>query len=373
MKIAVNTRLLLKNKLEGIGWFSYETLKRITLWHPEHEFYFIFDRKYSTDFIFSKNVIPVVAFPPTRHPVLTEFYFRHIIPRIVKKIKADVFFSPDGWLPTTLKIPTHTVIHDLNFEHFPEFMPEYARKHFTKCFPRYAHTASRIATVSEYTKNDLVKTYGISRDKIDVVYNGANEIYSPVPKDEQKKIRDDFTAGAPYFIFVSSIHPRKNLENTLKAFFKFKDDTGSPAKFVIVGSVMWKSAVLENLIKNSPHKNELIFTGHIEVETLHKLIASAEALVYASFFEGFGIPILEAMRCGTPVITSNVTSMPEVAGNAAIIVSPHKVEEISGAMKQIYTDENLKKELSKKGLERSKEFSWDKTAKLLWNSLNKIL
>ncbi len=373
MRIAVNTRLLLKNKLEGIGWFSYETLKRITRLHPEHEFYFIFDRKYSDEFIFSGNVIPVVAFPPTRHPVLTEFYFRHILPFVIRKIKAELFFSPDGWIPVKSPVPVHTVIHDLNFEHFPEFMPRYARKHFTKCFPQYAKRADRIATVSEYTKQDIVSTYGIPPEKIDVVYNGANELYSPLPADEQKNIRKEFTGGAPYFIFVSSIHPRKNLENTLKAFFKFKKDTGSNTKFVIVGSVMWKSPALEKIISGSKYKNDLIVTGHVSVETLHKLIASAEALVYASFFEGFGIPILEAMRCGTPVITSNVTSMPEVAGDAALIVSPHNYEEIADAMKKIFSDNNLKLTLRSKGLARSKEFSWDRTANLLWNSINKLL
>ena len=373
MRIAVNTRLLLKNKLEGIGWFAYETLKRITTSNPEHEFFFIFDRKYSDEFIFSDNITPVVAFPPTRHPYLTEFYFRHVMPVVIKKIKPDLFFSPDGWVPLKINIPVHTVIHDLNFEHHPELLPKTVIKHYQKCFPQYAHKARRIATVSEYTRQDIHNTYKIPLNKIDVVYNGSNEIYKPIDTKEQEKIRNEFTGGSHFFIFVSSIHPRKNLGNTIKAFYKFKETTGSDVKFVIVGSFMIKSPVLNKIINSSLHKKDLIFLGHVELELLHKLLASAIALLYVSFFEGFGIPIIEAMRCGTPVITSNVTSMPEVAGDAAIKVNPHSVNEILNAMKEIFANETLKNKLKEAGSERSKLFSWDNTAKFLWNSIKKSL
>ena len=373
MKIAVNTRLLIKNKLEGIGWFTYETLKRITQSHPEHEFLFLFDRQFSDEFIFSDNITPLMLFPPTRHPFLTEFYFRKILPPVLKKIKADIFFSPDGWVPIKTDIPVHTVIHDLNFEHFPEFLPQYALRHYKKCFPKYAHKATRIATVSEYTKQDLHKTYNIPLEKIDVVYNGANEIYSPIPEKEQQEVKNKYANSEDYFIFVSSIHPRKNLENTLTAFYKFKEKTGSNAKFIIVGSVMFKSNSVNKALNSSSHKKDVIFLGHIDTSTLHKLLASAIALLYVSFFEGFGIPIVEAMKCGTPVITSNVTSMPEVAGNAAITVNPHKPDEIALAMEKIFSDNILREKLIKLGIERSKNFSWEKSANLLWKSINKVL
>ncbi len=373
MRIAVNTRLLIKNKLEGIGWFTYETLKRITQAHPEHEFFFLFDRKFSDDFIFSHNITPIKLFPPTRHPLLTEFYFRKVLPPVLKKIKADIFFSPDGWVPVKTNIPVHTVIHDLNFEHFPQFLPKYALKHYRKCFPQYAQKASRIATVSEYTKQDIHKTYNIPLEKIDVVYNGANEIYSPIPEKEQQEVKNKYANGEDYFIFVSSIHPRKNLENTLTAFYEFKEKTESNAKFIIVGSVMFKSDSVNKALNSSTHKKDVIFLGHIDTETLHKLLASAVALLYVSFFEGFGIPIVEAMKCGTPVVTSNVTSMPEVAGNAALTVNPHKPEEIADAIEKIFSDKDLRTKLIRLGLKQSEKFSWEKSANLLWKSINKVL
>ncbi len=372
MKIVVNTRLLLKDKLEGIGWFAYETLKRITTSYPEHQFYFIFDRRYHKDFIFSDNIYPIIAFPPTRHPYLTEFYFNYVVPSIVKKLKPDLFFSPDGWIPTKINVPIVNVIHDLNFEHFPEFLPKASIKHYKKCFPQYAKRSDRIITVSNYTKNDLVKTYNIEPDKIDVAYNGVNPIYTPIDEVEKRIIKAQYSEGKDYFIFVSSIHPRKNLENTLKAFFEFKKETASDIKFIIVGTFMFKSKELLQIYNSSPYNKDVIFLGYVKIDLLHKLLASALALTYISFFEGFGIPIVEAMSCGTAVITSNTTSMPEVAGDSAILVSPKDVKRIKEAMKKIWIDKEYRGKLVEKGLLRSKDFSWDKTAKILWNSINNL-
>jgi hypothetical protein len=156
MKIAVNTRLLLKNKLEGIGWFTFETLKRITEQHPEHEFYFIFDRKYDDSFIFSKNVKPIIIPPQARHPFLFFLWFEFSIPYILKRLKADVFLSPDGYLSLSSKTKQVAVIHDLNFEHNPNDVPFLVRKYFKFFFHRWAKKATRIVTVSEYSKKDIV-------------------------------------------------------------------------------------------------------------------------------------------------------------------------------------------------------------------------
>ena len=139
MKIAVNTRLLLKNKLEWIGWFSTETLKRITTQHKEHQFYFIFDRKYDDAFIFSDNITPVVIPPQARHPVLYYIWFENSIPRLLKKLQPDLFFSPDGYLSLTTKVRSMNVFHDLNFEHYPADLPFSERTYYRHFFPLYAH------------------------------------------------------------------------------------------------------------------------------------------------------------------------------------------------------------------------------------------
>ncbi len=218
MRIAVNTRLLIKGKLEGIGWFTYESLKRITSAHPEHEFIFIFDRKPDREFIFSENVKAVVANPQARHPVLWYLFFEFGIRRVLKKYKPDLFLSPDGWLCLNTPVNSMAVIHDLNFEAHPEFLPGHIGRYYRYFFPKFARKASRIATVSEFTKRDISKRYGISNDKIDVVYNGANKAFRPLHSSEVQEVREMFSDGKPYFLFVGLIHPRKNLENQLKAF-----------------------------------------------------------------------------------------------------------------------------------------------------------
>lgn len=373
MKIAVNTRLLIKGKLEGIGWFTYENLKRITRGHPEHEFFFLFDRKFHPDFIFSENVKPLVVHPQARHPFLYYLWFEHAIPRALKKINADLFFSPDGYLSLRTKVPSVNVFHDLNFEHYPGDLPLIERKFYRHYFPEYARKALRIATVSEYSKSDIVRLYGVDENKIDVVYNGANESFEPVDEAVKNQIRKQYANGSPYFLFVGSLHPRKNLARLFPAFdlFKATDDQG--IKLVIVGEKKWWTEAIERAYEQMDHKEDVIFTGRLNVDQLHKVIASAFALTYVSYFEGFGIPILEAFYCHVPVITSNITSMPEVAGDAALLVDPLSVNSISDAMKKMAGDGNLREMLIAKGIERSKMFSWQQSSERLWKTIEKAL
>jgi len=227
LKIAVNTRLLIKDKLEGIGWFTYETLKRITAQHQEHEFIFIFDRAFSDEFIFSDNIKPVVVGPQARHPLLYYTWFEYSIPKVLKKHKPDLFLSPDGYLSLSTDVKSLAVIHDLNFEHHPADLPFPDRKYYRHYFPRFADKAARIATVSEYSKNDIINTYKVDAGKIDVVYNGANESYQPIAADKQAQTRAKYSKGKPYFLFVGALHPRKNLVNLFKAFDEFKTSSSS--------------------------------------------------------------------------------------------------------------------------------------------------
>src|SRR6056297_1477961 len=159
MNIAVNTRLLIEGKLEGIGWFTLETLKRITNNHPEHQFIFIFDRPWNENYIFSENVTPVVVGPPTRHPFLWYVWFEYQIPRILKKYNADVFLSPDGYLSLSTKVPQLAVIHDINFVHRPKDLPWLKAKYYNHYFKKFARVARRIATVSYYSKEDNTHSF----------------------------------------------------------------------------------------------------------------------------------------------------------------------------------------------------------------------
>lgn len=373
MKIAVNTRLLLKDKLEGIGWFTFESLKRITQQHKEHEFIFIFDRPYSDDFIFGDNITAVVTGPPARHPILYYIWFNYSIPKVLNTHKVDLFLSPDGYIPLKCKVKTLAVFHDLNFEHYPKDLPTSERYYYRKYFPQFAKKATRIATVSEYSKKDIQELYKVDENKIDVVYNGANEKFTPLPPNIKKLVVEKHTGGKPYFIFIGALNPRKNLVNLMKAFDLFKKNDRSSVQLLIVGEKMFKTDEIFETYEQMSYKADVVFSGRLNSLELHKALASALALTYVSYFEGFGIPIVEAFYTETPVITSNVTSMPEVAGDAALLVDPFSPEDISLALTKISEDADLRADLIKKGNQRKLKFHWQNTADNLWKSINKTV
>lgn len=373
MKIAVNTRLLLDGRLDGIGRFADETLRIITSQHPEHQFIFYFDRKFNERFIYNSNISPVVLFPPARHPFLFLAWFEASIPLSFLKTKPDIFLSPDGFLSLTTNVKSVGVMHDINFEHFPEDIPFLVRRYFLGMFPRFAHKASRLATVSEFSKQDIVDKYHIAPEKIDVVYNGAGTIFKPLDIDNKQQTRLKFSQGHEYFFFVGTLHPRKNLVNLFKAFDEFKRKDTKGIKLVLAGARMWWTDEIRLAYEGLEYKDDVIFTGRVTDEELADLMASALALTYVSYFEGFGIPILEAFHCDTPVITSNVTSMPEVAGNAAILVDPFSVGSISDAMLKIASDDSYRQNLIVAGREQRQKFSWQQTADKLWQCVEKTM
>ncbi len=288
MKIAVNTRLLLKGKLEGIGWFTEESLRRIVLQHPEHQFYFLFDRPYDPSFVYASNVIPVVCRPPARHPYLWYLFFEIGIPWALRKIKPDVFLSTDGWIPLNLKdVRVVDVIHDLNFEHHPDFIKPVVLRYYKRFFHRFAEKADRIATVSEFTRQDIHELYGIPSDKIDVVYNGCNEQFRPLSEEEQKSVKEEYTGGSNYFLFVGLIHKRKNLANIFRAFDKFKAQDENSAKLVVVGDKKWWQGEIEDTYDSMRFRADVVMLGRQPMSVLSKFYGAARALLYVSFFEGF--------------------------------------------------------------------------------------
>lgn len=373
MNIAVNTRLLLKDKLEGIGWFTYETLKHIVKSHPEHDFYFIFDRKYDSSFIFAENIKPIIASPPTRHPFLWYFWLQFVIPRVLKKINADIFLSTDGFISLSTKIPQVTVIHDINFHHNPKQLPFWARKFYNYFFPKFANKAIHIATVSEYSKNDITKTFNIQADKISICYNGSNPIYSPITEDEKNLVKKLYTNGQDYFIFVGALNPRKNIPGLLKSFDTFKNNTNLNHKLIIVGSAMHLTTEIEKVYKTIKNSKDVIFTGRLNLEDLHKLYAASTALVFIPFFEGFGIPLIEAMYCETAIISGNTTSLPEVAGEAALICGPDDHYTVAKNMEIIATNSELRQSLIEKGKIQRQKFSWELSGERLWKCVEKAI
>lgn len=366
MRIAINTRFLLPSRMEGFGWYTYEVCRRLVQKHPEHTFIFFFDRAYDSKFIFGENVIPVVLKPQARHPVLFYLWFEFAVSKALRRYRADVFFSPDGYLSLKTKVPQLATIHDINFEHFPGDLPFQARKYLRHFFPKFARKATKIITVSEYSKQDICQTYGIDSAKVRVAWNGVSDDYEPLDESRCIAVRNEYVSGKEYFIFVGSLHPRKNVQRLIQAFELYKNKNPQGCELVIVGEKLWKKSTV--YIPPAIEKH-IHFTGHLSLAELTKVMGAAFALVYVPYFEGFGIPLAEAMKCGIPVISGKLTSLPEVVGDAGLLVDPYNVSEIADAMQRITEDTDLHAELAAKSLERSKLFSWDFSADAVWEEI----
>lgn len=367
MKIAVNAQTLVKDKMEGLGWFAFETLKRIVVAHPEHEFTFIFGKGVESSFLFAYNVKAVNIGPPFFRPMAWLIKYEFLLPRFVNNGGFDLYLSPDGWSSTRIKVKTVAVIHDINFEHFPKFLPFSYRNYYRFYFKRWVKHAKKLGSVSEYSKQDIVNTYKVSPDKIKVMYNGASPVYKPIDEALINKLRTKYTQGKAYFIFIGALHPRKNVINLFKAFDQFKKDDQQGIKLLIVGEKFYWDKHTSQAFDKMEFINDVVFTGRLKQEDLKNVLGASLALTYPSLFEGFGIPIVEAMNCNIPIITSNTTSMPEVAGDAALIVNPNDINSIAEAMHDMATKPEIRARLIAAGKIRRKEFSWDKTAEKLWD------
>jgi glycosyltransferase involved in cell wall biosynthesis len=373
MIIAVNTRFLLNDYLEGYGYFLYETFRRIVRDHPEHEFIFLFDRPFDQRFVFGKNVIPVVVSPVARHPILWRWWYNVKVPVVVRKYKADIFVSADSFCSLTARVPQCLVLHDLSFLHYPGFIKKSHLRFYKKYIPRFLQKARSVATVSEFSKNDIISTYKTTDTKIDVVYSAAKDIFKPVSFEKKMAVKEKYTEEKEYFLYVGAIHPRKNLMNLLKAFSLFKKRQQSNMKLVIAGRLAWLNEGFVESIKTYKYRDDVVLTGYIEETELVDLTASAWALVYPSLFEGFGVPVLEAMKCEVPVLTSSGTSMQEIAGNAAAYFDATDIKDIADKMMLVYRDETFRKKLIENGKTISQQYSWDITAGLLWQTILKAI
>lgn len=352
-----------------MGWFTYEVVRRIVLDHPEHEFIFFFDRPFDAEYIFAENVTPVVLFPPARHPFLWYLWFEWSVARALKKYQPDVFLSTDNFLTLNTNVPTVLVTHDIAHHHFPKQVSFWPRKYYQYFVPKFNRKAERIVAVSEFTKKDVVDTYNIVSEKIAVACNGCRERFRPITAAEKAIVKAEYANGEDYFFYVGAIHPRKNVVRLIAAFDEFKKATQSPMKLLLAGRMAWQTGAVSEILEKITCREDVVFLGYLNDDELPKLTAAALASTYTSLFEGFGIPILEAMFCDTPVLTSTISSMPEVAGDAAILVNPNSIDEIANGMKLLYENGDLREELVKKGRIKRQKFSWERAAEVVYENL----
>ena len=307
--------------------------------------------------------------PKARHALSFRWWYDVKIPIALRKYKADVFVSPDGFCSLVTGVPQVLVVHDLSFLHYPKFIPKHHLLFYKLYTPKFIRKAKVVATVSEFSRQDIIKKYKVAENKITNVGSAAKPIFKPVEWHEREKIKEEYADGCEYFVFVGGIHPRKNLLNLLKAFSLFKKRQLTNMKLLVVGRLAWQYDDTVEKLKSYKFKNEVKLLGYLQEESLAKVVAAAYTLVFPSYFEGFGIPMLEAMECNVPVITSNTSSMTEIGGKAALYANPNDPSEIAEQLKIIFKDENLRSSLIKEGSLQAAKFSWDKTAEFMWSAI----
>ena len=369
MKIAVNCWILRNKKIDGIGNFTIETLRLLISAHPEIKFQILCDKNFTEDYFDFPNAKKYHIFPPYRHPLLYLFFMEVVVGFFLKKHKPDLFLSMEGFLCLSTNCKQLPIIYDLNFEHQPEDLPFRNRIYFRTFYPKFARKATRIVTISEYSKNDIADTYKIPLNKIDNVSCGVKENFSLIDDKLRQITRDRYTKGAEYFFFIGSMHPRKNIVRLLQAFELFKKKSNAPLKLVLAGNIFWGDESVQAVISTMNAKDDIVFTGRISDDELVNLLGSAFALTFVPTFEGFGLPIVEAFQSDVPVICSSTTSMPEVAGNAALMVDPLNIEDIADKMKLLWNDKLLVQELIDKGRLQKNLFTWKRTSELLYKSI----
>ena len=285
------------------------------------------------------------------------------IPLDLRREKVDLFHAPHYVLPPLTPCRSVVTIHDCIHLRFPQYLPNrlayvYARSSLWIA----THRASRVLTVSETSKRDILRYFHVPESRIDVIYNAIDERLGQAPSaTELAEVRERYQLNDPFVLYTGNIKPHKNLERLIEAFHALRLGGLDQVKLLIIGDEISKYPALRRAVHRYKLHKHVRFFGFVPDKTLASLYRLASVFVFPSLYEGFGLPPLEAMAAGTPVITSNVSSLPEVVGNAAILIDPYEPDSIAEAMRRVLTDAPLREELREKGLARVKEFSWERS------------
>jgi glycosyltransferase involved in cell wall biosynthesis len=263
--------------------------------------------------------------------------------------------------PPFCRVPVVVTIHDLAFERMPETFTRRGSFQLKLTVRRTAKKAAKIATVSEYSRRDLLDIYKLPPEKVVVTYNGVESSFTPRPSvpNEAEEVRRRFGVSRDFLLAVGSLQPRKNMVRLIRAYARLRSEREDfKAQLVIVGRKLWLASKIFDEVKRQRWADDVILTGYVADEDLPRLYRAARAFVYPSLFEGFGLPPLEAMACGTPVVTSDVSSLPEVTGAAALLIDPTDERALANALIEIVNNESLRAELREKGVAQAKKFTW---------------
>lgn len=370
MKVGIDIRTLMDARYSGVSEYTFNLVEEILKLDKNDYrlFYNCFgDCLNIPEFAGGKVKVVKYNYP---NKILNYLFFKFFnYPKIDKELEADVFFMPHiNFIGKSKAAKSLITIHDLSFLKYPEFFSW--RKNFwhrminvKKLIKRF----NRVVAVSKNTKQDIVELCGINPDKVEVIYSGIGKEFKQMDANEKKlaEVRDKYKLPEKFILYLGTLEPRKNVDGIIKAYNKLRADNRElqDYKLVIAGGKGWKFDKIYKEWERSEFKNDVNFLGYVDSKDKVYLYNLANVFVYPSFYEGFGFPPLEAMACGLPVVVSYAASLPEVAGDAALMVDPYNINDIAKAMAEILADESLKNKLIERGLARAKNFSWEKTAK----------
>lgn len=368
MKIAVMLRTL--EEKQGIGIYARNLMSSILSKDEDNVYYFIYSNESQVGtFGNYKNLKEVVI------PCKSKFLWdQWSVFRFAKKNHIKIIFNTKFSVPLLSSCKTVMVFHGSEWFVYPQF---YSRLDilYNKIFlPRYCRKTSAISSVSKTTADDMIKFIDFDNRKVFVVHSAMDPVFKPV-KDERvlSFIKEKYHLPERYILFVGKLYPGKNFRNIVRAFKRIKEEVDLPLKLVSVGDLRWKYETDLKEIETHELKDDIQFTGWIDQKDMPVLYSLAELFLFPSLYEGFGIPILEAMACGCPVVTSNTGACPEIAGSAAILVDPHDPDNIAEEVISVIKDNFLRKKIIQLGYIESKKFSWEKAAKETLNIFNYVV
>jgi len=362
MKIAINTTPLLST-LTGVGNYTYQTAKALARLAPENDYSYYYG--YFSKKLFAsenKGAFYEIKELVKQVPAMKKFargIKDNICPLTLKPF--DLYFEPN-FIPLRVRARRTVVsVMDFSFEVYPQWHPQERIEYFRKKFWKNIGRADRIIAISNFVRDEAVNKFNLPAEKVRVVRLGFNkDVFRLMAPGELAPVKAKYGLPDTFMLCVGSMEPRKNLLNLLKAYLSLTAAVRKEFKLVFVGFKGWENREIMDLIEKV--KDDAVYLGYITDAELGALYNLASFFVYPSFYEGFGLPPLEAMACGCPVVVSHAASLPEVCGDAAIYVNPLDPESIAGGIQKAATDELLRKALRSAGLKRSEEFSWEKTA-----------
>lgn len=356
MHVSIDARLVYYTRA-GIAGYTLALTNALAAAFPEEHFTLLQDARCREPLIVAPNVSITGTRVPAHHRAE-----QILMPWVARSIGADVFHSPDFIPPLRYRGRSVITIHDLAFLIYPHFMTRDAARYYGN-IDRAVRHADQIIAVSQSTKRDLIRMLGTPEEKITVIYEGVDRELGPMDRNEAlRRVKSLYNLPEEFILFVSTIEPRKNVGGLLRAYGRLRQDYKLTPALVLVGSPGWLSDDIYALVDKLELRPHTFFLGRVDAPNLRYLYNAARCLVHPAFYEGFGLTPLEAMACGTPVIISNVSSLPEVVGDAGLLIDPQQDQEITVALWRLLTDEKLRAELREKGLQRATAFSWQRAA-----------